>query len=118
MLDVVLGFDFAHPRGNCKAYDARCLGILRIQLDRQARPLLQAVRDGFTKGLQKRDRAAVGRAVSAYWKSNPKFSPHHTGRCYPHGHPENPFKSVSQCQVDELTRILDDLLTPAKGYSG
>lgn len=117
VLDVVLGFDFAHPRGNCAVYDARCLGILRIQPDREARPLLQAVREGLTLGLQKQDRAALGKAVSAYWKRYPKFRPHHTGRCYPHGHPEDPFKSVAQCQIDELSRILEDLLTPAKGYS-
>lgn len=113
-LDVVLGFDFGHPQGNCELYDARCLGILRTPLDSEAKQLLQAVRSGLVQMIQKRDRAALQRSLNAFWKKYPRFRPHHTGRCYPHGHPEYRFKSISECQMDELTRIVDGLVQ----YSG
>ena len=113
-LDVVLGFDFGHPRGNCELYDARCLGILRMPLDSGAKQLLRSVRSGLVQMIQKRDRAALQKSLNAFWKKYPRFRPHHSGRCYPHGHREYRFKSISDCQIDELTRIVDDLVQ----YSG
>ena len=108
-IDVLLGFDFGHPRGDCDAYDARCLGILRIRPDREAVQLLRAVRPAFVLALQTRDPKPLQKSLNGYWKQYPNFRPHHSGRCYPHGHPEYPFKAVSACQLDELTRILADL---------
>jgi len=113
-LDVALGFDFVHPRGDCQEYDERCLGIFRISIDPEGLELLQAVRIGFSRGLQKRNPQAVTDPIRSYWKQYPKYEPHHTGRCYPHGHPEYEFKSVADCQIDELSQILVGLLTPAK----
>ena len=111
-IDVALGFDFVHPRGDCKEYDERCLGIFRISIDPEGFELLKAVRIGFSQGLQKRNPRAITDPIRSYWKQYPKFRPHHTGRCYPHGHPEYEFKSVAECQIDELSRILVGLLTP------
>lgn len=109
-LDVLLGFDFAHPRGNCGVYDARCLGILRIPPDKQAQQLLQYARRGLSAALRDRNPAALRRELRAFWQKQPTFRPHHTGRCYPHGHPEFGRRSIVDCQIDELTRIVDDLL--------
>ena len=110
VLDVLLGFDFSHPRGNCSAYDPRCLGILRIPPSRQAQQLLQHARKGLSAALRDRNSSVLQRELRAFWRSNSKFRPHHTGRCYPHGHREFGQRSVVQCQIDELTRIVNDLL--------
>lgn len=110
VLDVLLGFDFAHPRGNCGVYDARCLGILRIHPSKQAQQLLEHARKGLSAALRDRNSSVLQRELYAFWKKQPTFRPHHTGRCYPHGHREFGRRSVAQCQIDELTRIVDDLL--------
>jgi hypothetical protein len=113
-MDVVLGFDFGHPRGDCDLYDARCLGILRIPPDRRARQFLQTVRSAISQSIRTGNRATLQRSVNLFRRRNPTFKPHHTGRCYPHGHHEYPFRSVPNCVGDELSRIVDDLV-PAYG---
>lgn len=113
-LDVLMGFDFAHPRGNCAVYDARCLGILRIPPDRQAQQLLQHAKRGLTAALRDRNTSVLRRELRTFWRQQPRFTPHHTGRCYPHGHPEFGRRSPQDCQFDELSRIVDDLLATYK----
>ena len=112
-IDVTLGFDFTQPPGNCQEYDPRCLGSFRIAPDKAALALLATVQEGFAAGLTKHDRKAFEGPIRRFWRKYPKFAPHHTGRCYPHGHVEHDKISPSECQIDELSRILEDLLTPA-----
>jgi hypothetical protein len=111
-IDIALGFDFSHPRGNCHEYDERCLGIMRIPLDPLAVALLKGVQVAFARGLREHNSKSLAKPLMAFWKQYPKFRPHHSGRCYPHGHREYPYKSAIQCQVEELSRILDGLLAP------
>ena len=118
VIDVLLGFDFAHPRGNCDLYDARCLGILRVRPDRQSRQLLKFAGSGLTQAVRTGSARTVQRELATFWRSQRNFRPHHTGRCYPHGHSEFKGRTPLQCQTDELTRIVQDLLAYQKPAAG
>lgn len=110
-MDVALGFDFTHPPVSCLEYDERCVGIFRIHPDKEGFELLRVVRAGFNQGILQRDSRVVADAVYNYWGGRSQFRPHHTGRCYPHGHSEFGKRSTAECQADELSRILSGLLT-------
>jgi hypothetical protein len=109
-IDITMGFDFVHPRGDCVAYDARCLGQFIIQLDARGVALLRATQSGFTRALTSNDRGVLAESLQSFWQENTDFAPHHMGRCYPHGHAEFPYASPLECQVDELGRLLDTFL--------
>lgn len=108
-LDILIGFDLSHPRGDCEEFDARCLGIVRMPVEPRGIELLRTAGAAMVRAIQTGDRSHLEHALNNYWRRNPLYRPHHTGRCYPHGHREYPFRSIAQCQIDELTLIAADL---------
>lgn len=120
VIDVLAGFDFAMPPGNCYAYDTRCLGFFRIPLDPKGVQLLEAGERGFVEALRAKDRRLVERALQDFWKNN-DYRPHHTGRCYPHGHAEFGAAGGSPliCQRQELGAMVDAVLAwlPPKRFT-
>lgn len=108
-IDIAIGFDFKFPRGDCFADDPRCLGQFHADLSPSGVKLLEAFREGFTQALQNNDPSAVEGPLRIFWKSQ-RFSPLHTGRCYPHDHPDFKYGSAMDCQIDSLKRILGVLL--------
>lgn len=111
VVDVLAGFDFAIPPGNCYADDTRCLGFFRIPLDPKGVQLLQAGGSGFVQALRLKDRRVVEHALQEFWKNN-DYEPHHTGRCYPHGHAEfvTAGGSPLACQQQELGAMVESIL--------
>jgi hypothetical protein len=111
VMDVLAGFDFAMPPGNCYAYDTRCVGFFRIPLDPKGVQLLRSGESGFVQALRAKDRGLVERALQEFWKNN-DYRPHHTGRCYPHGHAEFAAAGGSPliCQQQELGAMVDSIL--------
>jgi hypothetical protein len=109
-MDILVGFDLNHPRGDCEEFDARCLGIVRLPVEPRGIELLRTARAAMVRTIQTGDRTHLEHTLTNYWKRNPLYRPHHTGRCYPHGHREYPFRSIAQCQIEELNRIVDDLV--------
>jgi hypothetical protein len=111
VIDVLAGFDFAMPPGNCYADDTRCLGFFRMPLDPKGVQLLEAGGSGFVEALRAKDRRVVERALQEFWK-NSDYEPHHTGRCYPHGHAEFAAAGGSPvaCQQQELGAMVDSIL--------
>ena len=108
-IDLTMGFDFQPPEGDCFAYDPRCIGRFRVELSTEGVQLLEALRQGFTQAIRESQPSAVEEPLRAFWNSN-SLAPLHTGRCYPHGHPDFQYRSPADCQVDGLTRILKVLL--------
>ena len=108
-LDVLLGFDVALPRGNCLANDRRCLAQYRIPIEAEGARLLEAGKDGLVKAILTGQASSVDQALDIYW-SRLDYEPHHTGRCYPHGHEGHPVTPLD-CQKDELGRIAAALLS-------
>ena len=106
-IDVVLGFDFAHPRGNCFVYDARCLGSLRIRLSEGGAEILKATRNGIINAVKEEDPSGIEKYLSDYWAMH-TYEPYHTGRCYPHGHAEFADAGYTplECQVEELRSLI------------
>jgi hypothetical protein len=111
-LDVLAGFDFRTPPGNCYAQDPRCLGFFRIQLDPEGVRLLESGRRGLVESIRRGDKGIMERELQDFWKTS-DYHPHHTGRCYPHGHPEFATAGGSPltCQQLELGGILDLVFT-------
>ena len=101
-LERVLGFDF-------NISPVQEFGNIRHVPDReQAIALIQATRAAFQGALERRSGAAVREPLTKFWASFPNYRPMHTGRCYPHGHPEQ--KSPVECQVDALSRMAERLV--------
>ncbi len=101
-LDVTLGWDFM----KCNV-DATCFGQVP-RLGDDAAALVDAAREGFVAGLRDNDPDAVVEPIQSFWSRTESFAPMHTGRCYPHGHPDAP--EVAACQIDELKADLMLLL--------
>lgn len=101
-LDVTLGWDFM----KCNV-DATCFGQVP-RLGDDAAALIDAAREGFVAGLRDNDPNAVVEPIRSFWSRTESFAPMHTGRCYPHGHPDAP--EVAACQIDELKADLTLLL--------
>src|SRR5262249_39054540 len=80
-LDVLIGFDFMRSRDpTCPFGQCPALSDVPFLLVDTAR---QALEDGI---VQNNSEAVVG-PIRDFWKAY-QWVPMHTGRCYPHGHPE------------------------------
>jgi hypothetical protein len=101
-LDVTLGWDFM----KCNV-DETCFGQVP-RLGDDAAALVDAAREGFVAGLRDNDPDAVDEPIRSFWSSTERFAPMHTGRCYPHGHPDVP--DPATCQIEELKADLTLLL--------
>lgn len=111
-LDVLLGFDVTLPRGNCFEQDPRCLGQYRIPVEPEGIDLLEAAKQALVSAVVSGDLSKVDDALDAYW-NNSTFEPHHTGRCYAHGHAGFSVSPL-QCQKDELRRIATLLISSTR----
>lgn len=112
-LDVLLGFDITLPRGNCLEQDYRCLAQLRIPIDEKGSALLQAAKEGLVASVQDGNPSSLYATLEGFWKFT-EYHPHHTGRCYPHGHHGHE-ESPLECHQDELGRIADHLISLTGG---
>lgn len=113
-LDILLGFDAVIPRGNCLDQDPRCLAQHRVPVEAEGIELLRAGKDALVDAVLTGDPSTVDAALNAYWSTS-AFEPHHTGRCYPHGH--SGFLTTLDCQKDELRRIANLLISSTWGRS-
>jgi len=102
-LDRVLGFDF-------NISPVQEFGNVRHVPDReQAIALIKTTRAAFLRAIEQRSGTAVRGPLAKFWASFPNYRPMHTGRCYPHGHPEQ--KSPLECQVESLSRMAKRLVS-------
>jgi len=106
-LDVLLGFDFMAPCGN--GYK---LGNIRAVPDiMAAKALVTAGKTGIVNAILQNDPEAVVRPLEEFWDSFPNYRPMHTGRCYPHGHPEvKTLEDIKNCQITSLKRAMEVIL--------
>ena len=101
-LNVTLGWDFMP----C-TFDETCFGQVP-RLSEDAAALIDAAREGFVAGLRDNDPRAVEAPIRDFWSRTESYEPMHSGRCYPHGHPDAP--DAATCQVEELKADLALLL--------
>jgi hypothetical protein len=102
VLDVTLGFDFMHPNARLGLADR---GAIRSVEDRAAAgALLDAVRAGLRAQILG-DPEMLPALLRVFWQEHPTYHPMHTGRCWNHGHPDHPYASPEECQVDSLSRL-------------
>ncbi|HET9229265.1 MAG TPA: hypothetical protein VFR31_21475 [Thermoanaerobaculia bacterium] len=110
-LDILLGFDAVLPRGDCQEHDPRCLAQLRIPAEPEAVELLEVAKEALIGAVLNGDPSNIGEALGAFWNKS-AFEPHHTGRCYPHGH--EGFSTPLECQTDELRRVATLLISSTR----
>jgi hypothetical protein len=101
ILDIVLGWDFVLPtwpdvRGSVPKLEGARLGIV------------QAAKAAVLESVEGQSVEPVGPALHEFWKTHPEFRPNHTGRCYPHGHPD--LTDAEACQIREISAILRSAL--------
>lgn len=113
-LDVILGFDVVIPRGNCFEQDPRCLAQHRVPVHAEGIELLRTAKEALVDAVLTGDPSTVEAGLNDYW-STWTFEPHHTGRCYPHGH--SGFSTTLDCQKDELRRVANLLISSTRGRS-
>lgn len=114
-LDLAIGFDLVHENLRlCSA--AGPVPMVRGPLHEGARALVSAVRTGVVDALRFGDPALVQQPLADFWAQYPDYEPHHSGRCYEHGHSSYPFADPLDCQVTELQRLLE-LYLPAATQS-
>lgn len=104
-LDAVLGFDFHPPNPICRT-DFGTIGVSNIPA---AVALVEETRMGFREAILENNADVIERHIMAFWSEFPEYVPMHTGRCYPHGHPEFDI-SPEACQIAHLKAILWVLL--------
>ncbi len=86
-LDAVMGWDFMYPSSFLRT--SGFLGNIReVNGVSSAAGLVDATRQGLINAVRSGNANDAAKPVEAFWVSNPAFTPHHLGRCYPHGHDE------------------------------
>lgn len=104
-LDLTIGFDLVPGNQRlCRA--AGPVPTVRGDMTLAADALVAAVRQGLENAVEFNDPAQVVAPLQAFWATYPNYVPHHTGRCYPHGHANYPYASPLDCQVTELQNLL------------
>jgi hypothetical protein len=116
-LDVVLGFDFLRPQIMfCHGFGQ--IFSFRSFYPREAEELVDATRRGVVDAIRAKEPARVGGPIRGFWAKHPNYRPLHTGRCFPHGHPDFPYKAPADCQIRELEGMLKmfmETTTPKAG---
>ena len=101
-MERVLGYDFnispVQEFGNIRLVPSRI----------QAVALIKATRASLLHAINQQSSHAVRKPLTKFWEKFPNYRPMHTGRCYPHGHPEQ--RSALECQVEGLSRIAKALV--------
>lgn len=104
-LDLTIGFDLVAENVRLCSVAAP-VPTVRAALGGAADDLVDAVKSGLTDAIRFNDPALVAAPLEAFWSQYPKYEPHHTGRCYDHGHADFPYASPLDCQVTELSNLL------------
>ncbi len=119
-LDLSLGWDFVGPQacigsGAPEHLGTGSLGQIRLpgkDAPPAAAEMLAAMRQAVLEALKGKDANLVAGPIQAFWKKYPDYQPRHTGRCWPHGHSDFPYKTPADCQIDELKRMLGPMFKP------
>lgn len=105
-LDLAIGFDLVHESLRlCST--AGPVPTVRGTLDATAQSLVTAVRTGVVDAVQFDDPSLVEPPLTDFWNQHPDYEPHHSGRCYDHGHASYPYADPRDCQVSELQALLE-----------
>lgn len=110
-LDAVLGFDFLPPTPICPTDFGNISTIPDI---RAALAIVEETRMGFVDAIVENNADVIESHIMMFWEEHPGYVPMHTGRCYPHGHPEFVI-SPEACQIAHLKAILWVLLEGREG---
>lgn len=108
-LDTVLGFDFHWPQLKCSKFGS----IVGLPDTNAAVALVEHTREGFMEAILNNNPDMMEEHIMSFWRVHTEYAPLHTGRCYPHGHPEQSAPEV--CQIDSLKRTLRVLLEGREG---
>ena len=113
-MDAVMGWDFMYP--NKLQRTSGYVGNIReVHGVSAALGIVDAARRGLLDALKSGDSKKVAEPLQEFWSKNPKFSPRHLGRCYPHGHEEvTDDRSTAACQIDTLQQVAIMLIKTAK----
>jgi hypothetical protein len=119
-LDLTLGFDFIGPQPSCIGadedgqLDPGGLGQMRLAA-KDALPeeieLAEIVHQSVVGAIKANKPDIVAQPIQLFWKKHPTYQPRHTGRCFPHGHPEFPYETAEECQIEELRHMLSLFLS-------
>jgi hypothetical protein len=116
-LDAVIGWDFESPTPIQKA-QGFAGNVREVGGVQDAEGIVDATRRGFLKALETNDAGNVVPPLLDFWSKNPRYMPHHLGRCYPHGHAEIPdMKAAIGCQTDVLQRAAGMLIDTANAVA-
>lgn len=108
-LEVTLGFDFQFVPPELVEDTSNARGNIRGAPD-EALAMLRATRDALIAGVLARDPRAPAGPLSVFWRTHPDYQPDHTGRCYPHGHHGLVNINPQACQLDYMTRSMQQLM--------
>ena len=116
-LDAVMGWDFESPNLIQKA-QGFAGNVREVGGVQDAAGIVDATRRGFLKALETNDAGNVVPPLLDFWSKNPRYMPHHLGRCYPHGHAEiRDMKAAIACQTDVLQRAAGMLIDTANAVA-
>lgn len=104
-LDLTIGFDLVAENLRLCAVTAPVPTVRAVQ-SLAADDLVAAVKEGLEAAIRFNDPSLVVGPLQAFWSQHPEYEPHHTGRCYAHGHADFPYAGPLDCQVAELTNLL------------
>lgn len=125
-LDAVIGFDFGLPRiaNNQCQEPASDRGAVQPRQGNvrhtppEAVAIVEATAEGIRNAILSRNLNAVVQPLTEFWTANPNFHPFHTGRYYPHGHPEYVGSTPLAGQILVLKQSLRFLLTDGRPLCG
>jgi hypothetical protein len=104
-LDLAIGFDLVRENERlCPV--AGPVPTVRGDMTLASDALVDAVRQGLENAIELNDPAQVVAPLQAFWATYPSYAPHHTGRCYDHGHADYTYVSPLDCQMTELQNLL------------
>ncbi len=117
-LDLALGWDFVGPQACTGVAEPGRIapgGLGQIRLAAKDAPpeaseIVESVRQGVLAAIKANNADQVAAPIRSFWRKHPDYKPRHTGRCWPHGHPELPYKTAEECQITELKRMLSIIL--------
>lgn len=118
-LDRALGFDFVGPQrcpGSARKGELAPNGLGMLRMSRQEAPdgslqIIGAVREGIVAALEADNPKLIEEPIRVFWRQYPNYRPHHTGRCWDHGHQDYPYRSAEDCQIQEITSLLRPYVT-------
>jgi hypothetical protein len=122
-LDLALGFDFIRPQaciGSAEEGKIPPGGLGQIRLAAKDAPpgaveFIELLQHAVVNAVKAKNPNLVADPIRSFWKKHPDYKPRHTGRCWPHGHTDLPYKTAEECQIKELTHMLNVFLPKSSG---